>query len=137
MKRTTWEIGCLQIFTGTNAVPTATLRLTQANSGSVFERHDTATGVGPFDAICTAINRITRFEGSLEDLSIQSQGQRQTASGKATAKVRLGELIWEGTAEGADIMSAAAQAYLNAVNNKPCLRNPHKRENAELAEKLA
>ena len=77
---------------------------------------ETATGDGPVDAACQAIDRATNLSGKLEAFNIRAATPGKDALGEAHVSVRFGERLCNGTGASTDIIEAAVQAYLNAVN---------------------
>ena len=83
---------------------------------------DTATGDGPVDAAFRAIERICGVSGKLDDFQIRATTPGKDALGEAYVTVNFGETPYRGNGASTDIVEAAAQAYLNAVNKYLALR---------------
>lgn len=115
----TWSLDYLNVTSGNQTVPTATVRLkkaaTKKGAGEVVQ--DAGIGDGPVDASLKAIDRLTRTRGKLMDYVIRSVSQGKDALGEVTVKVDFGtgELI-TGKGASTDVIEASARAYLNAVN---------------------
>jgi 2-isopropylmalate synthase len=115
----TWSLDYLNVTSGNNTVPTATVRLTRAGStkGKRESVQDAGIGDGPVDAALKAIDRLTKTRGRLKDYSIRAVSQGKDAMGEVTVKVDfgIGELL-SGKGASTDVIEASARAYLNAVN---------------------
>ena len=118
----TWSMRYLNVTSGNQTVPTATVGLCKSTQGAkkpgdVKVLHDAGIGDGPVDAALKAIDRLTETKGRLKDYSLRAVSQGKDALGEVTLKVDFGdgELV---TGKGAttDIIEASARAYLNAVN---------------------
>jgi 2-isopropylmalate synthase len=120
----TWSLDYLNVTSGNQTVPTATVRLTRpsAKNGEVFQ--DAGIGDGPVDAALKAIDRLTNTRGRLMDYSLRAVSQGKDALGEVTVKVDFGngELV-TGKGASTDVIEASARAYLNAVNRFCCEQN--------------
>ncbi len=113
----TWALDYLNVSTGNQTVPTATVRLTKKDGSKTQVEQDASIGDGPVDASLKAIDRISKTKGKLMDYSIRAVSQGKDALGEVTLKVDFGDGD-QMTGKGAstDIIEASARAYLNAVN---------------------
>ena len=113
----TWSLEYLNVSTGNQTVPTATVRLTQAKGRKRVSEQDAGVGDGPVDAALKAIDRITNTRGKLMDYDLRAVSQGKDALGEVSMKVDFGngELV-SGKGASTDIIEASARAYLNAVN---------------------
>ena len=113
----TWSLDYLNVTSGNQTVPTATVRLTKQARRRTDIAEDAGIGDGPVDAALKAIDRITETRGKLMDYSLRAVSQGKDALGEVTVKVDFGdgELI-AGRGASTDIFEASARAYLNAVN---------------------
>ena len=102
----------LQITSGTNLRPTATIELRQNEQTIV----DSATGDGPVDAAYKAIERITGIIGKLTEYSIKSVSLGHDAIGEVFARVEFDGVLYNGRAASTDILAGSALAYLEALN---------------------
>jgi 2-isopropylmalate synthase len=117
----TWSLDYLGVSSGTQMVPTATVRLrhiVKENAGKEIEvMQDAGTGDGPVDAALKAIDRLTKTHGTLMDYSLRAASKGKDALGEVTVKVDFGDrLLVPGKGASTDIVEASARAYLNAVN---------------------
>lgn len=114
-----WTLDVMQVTTGTNNVPTATVRLRHGQD--VFT--DAACGDGPVESILKVIDRITGVEGKLEDFSLQAITKGEDAVGEVSVRVRYDDEAVQAKGSSTDIVEAAAKAYLNALNRHLFLKN--------------
>jgi len=115
----TWSLDYLSVSSGSQIVPTATVRLRrQRNKKKEPEvSQDAGTGDGPVDAALKAIDRLTKIHGRLVDYSIRAVSQGKDALGEVTVKVDFGQAkLVPGKGASTDIIEASARAYLNALN---------------------
>ena len=110
---TAWKLDSLQISSGTNMIPTATIRMRNA-SGEVLE--DAGTGDGPVDAAYSVIGRITGVTAKLTEYSIRAITGGKEAQGEVYVKLLYNDRSYRGRAFSTDVIEASALAYLQAVN---------------------
>jgi 2-isopropylmalate synthase len=101
-----------QVSTGTGSAPAATVTL-ESEKGVATEA---ASGDGPVDALCAAVNRLTGVAAQLMDYAIRAVTGGTDALGEVTVRVREGESITVGRASSTDVLEASVRAYLDAVN---------------------
>lgn len=101
-----------QISSGTSVVPTATVKL--AIEGKAFEA--AATGAGPVEAGCHAVDRITDIYGKMIDYKLQAVSAGKDALGEVTARIKIGSQVYNGKGLSTDIIEASVKAYINAIN---------------------
>jgi 2-isopropylmalate synthase len=102
----------LHVSTGTDTVPTATVRLLRKDE----EFQDAACGDGPVDAALKTIDRICGVQGKLLDFSLQAITKGKDAIGEVSLRVEFDGQTVNGKASSTDIVEAAAKAYLNCIN---------------------
>ncbi len=83
----------LQITSGTNLRPTATIELMQGEQLTI----DSATGDGPVDAAYKAVERITGVQGKLTEYSIKSVHSGHDAIGEVFVRVDFDGTTYERT----------------------------------------
>ncbi len=106
----------VHVACGYPSLPTASVSLTAPNGKSETQA---ATGTGPVDAICKAVNKIVRRECDVEDYIVHEVHGNLDAVCKVTIKVQgRGEGAKEGmgSASDTDILVASAKAYVMAIN---------------------
>ena len=83
---------------------------------------ETATGDGPVHASCMAIERITGIIGRLEQFDIRAATPGKDALGEAHVIVDFDGKRFTGSGASTDIVEAAVQAYLSALNKHAALQ---------------
>jgi 2-isopropylmalate synthase len=76
----------------------------------------TAAGNGTLDAVFRAIQDITGVPAELEDFSLAAATQGTDALGEAVVTLSQGSHVVLGRAMALDVIEAAANAYVNALN---------------------
>jgi hypothetical protein len=75
-----------------------------------------ATGNGTLDAVFRAIQQLTGVPAELEDFSLAAATQGSDALGEAVVTLSQGSHVVIGRALALDVVEAAANAYVNALN---------------------
>lgn len=75
-----------------------------------------ASGTGTLDAVFRAIQSATSVEAELEDFSLAAATQGTDALGEAVVTLSQGSHVVVGRAMALDVIEAAANAYVNALN---------------------
>jgi 2-isopropylmalate synthase len=102
----------LHIYSGTSAIPTATVRLTVNG-----ERREAAgIGDGPVDAVYRAISTAAGTTAQLVSYEIRSVTSGTEAMGEATVQLEQDGHRVVGRAASTDIIEASARAYLDGLN---------------------
>ena len=102
----------LQFTSGTNIVPTATVRLRMQDE--TFQ--ESGWGDGPVDAANKAIDLITKVPGKLLEYQIRAITAGKDALGEVTATVEVDGRRIVGRGSSTDVIEASVRAYLNAIN---------------------
>ena len=108
-----YTLKSVQVSCGTGLQPTATVCLITADGAELTEA---AIGTGPVDAVCQALNRLARVPNELVEFSIKSVTEGIDAMGDVTIRLRHQGVLYSGHAADTDIVVAAAQAFVNALN---------------------
>jgi 2-isopropylmalate synthase len=103
----------VQVSCGTGLLPTATVTLETREGG---ESSQAAIGTGPVDAVCQALNQLARVPNELVEFSVKSVTEGIDAMGEVTIRLRRDGTLYSGHAANTDIVVAAAQAFVNALN---------------------
>jgi 2-isopropylmalate synthase len=122
----TWSLDYLSVTSGSQTVPTATVRLQKlaGKKSAAACVQDAGIGDGPVDAALKAIDRLTHTQGKLLDYSLRAVSQGKDALGEVTVKVDFGQgKVVTGKGASTDVIEASARAYLNAVNRFLCEAN--------------
>ncbi|MCP9827627.1 2-isopropylmalate synthase [Synechococcus sp. L2F] len=108
-----YTLKLVQVSTGTNLQPTATVTLVTADGA---ELTGAAIGTGPVDAVCQALNALARVPNELVEFSVKSVTEGIDAMGEVTIRLRHQGVLYSGHAADTDIVVAAAQAFIHALN---------------------
>lgn len=108
----TTQLEYLHIYSGTAAIPTATVRLRV--KGEV--REAAAIGDGPVDAVYKAITSITRTGAKLIRYEIRAVTSGTEALGEVTVQLEQDGNKIIGRGASTDIIEASAKAYVDGLN---------------------
>ena len=108
-----YSLKLVQVSTGTNLQPTATVTLLNSDGAELTQA---AIGTGPVDAVCQALNQLARVPNELVEFSVKSVTEGIDAMGEVTIRLRADGVLYSGHAADTDIVVAAAQAFVNALN---------------------
>jgi 2-isopropylmalate synthase len=123
-----WQLSGLQVTSGSNTVPTATVTLIDTNGEKIT---DASIGDGPVDAIYSAIQRLTGVKAALADYRIRAVSKGKDAQGEVQIELEHSGRKIRGRGLSTDIIEASALAYLAAINR---LRSLEARETMVQAE---
>ena len=143
-----WDVTGLQVATGMQGIPTATVTLTGPDGVS---RYVAATGTGPVDAVYKAIDQIMGVSVTLEDYSMQSvnEGIEALATTRVVISPTEGgpnemgathaqsgitsDRKFTGLGSDTDIVCASARAYVSALNKLLTFSMRRKKQQMEAA----
>ncbi len=108
----TYQLEYLHIYSGTAAIPTATVRV--RTGGEV--REGAAIGDGPVDAVCKAIAGVTGTAARLARYEIRAVTSGTEALGEVTAQLEESGRKVVGRGASTDVIEASARAYLDGLN---------------------
>ena len=108
-----YTLKSVQVSCGTGLQPTATVTLVTAEGAELSEA---AIGTGPVDAVCQALNRLVQVPNELVEFSVKSVTEGIDAMGEVTIRLRHQGVLYSGHSADTDIVVAAAQAFVNAIN---------------------
>jgi 2-isopropylmalate synthase len=103
----------LHIYSGTAAIPTATVRL---RDGEEAAREGAAVGDGPVDAVYRAIAQLTGAQARVERYEIRAITSGAEALGEATVVLEQDGRRVTGRGASTDVIEASAKAYIDALN---------------------
>ena len=109
----TYSLDHVEFSGSDHDVATATVRVIGPDQ-QIYS--DAATGNGPVDAVCKAIERATAVSAQLVDFNVQSVTEGLDSIGEVVIRVQQDENIFTGRGASTDIVVASAKAYLSAVN---------------------
>ncbi len=121
-----YELVYLNINSGTNSIPTATVSIKNCNA----EYSDSATGDGAVDALFNAINRALNLQPNLESYQVRSVTSGREALGEVFVRIRHDNLSFTGRGVSTDIIEASGKAYISAINQQEL----HKAEQKNVEE---
>ena len=102
----------LQVISGLSTIPTATVSINF--NGDVFT--ETASGNGPVDAAYTAIKSLVKRKVHLEEYLVQAITRGSDDLGKVHVQVEHKGKTFYGYAANTDIVTASAEAFLDAIS---------------------
>jgi len=108
----TYQLDYLHIYSGTSAIPTATVRLRVKEE----VREGAAIGDGPVDAVCKAISAVTRTSAKLVKYEIQAVTSGTEAMGEVTVRLEEAGRKVVGRGASTDVIEASAKAYIDGLN---------------------
>ncbi|MFM7087317.1 MAG: 2-isopropylmalate synthase [Cyanobium sp.] len=111
--QTAFQLRRVQVSCGTGLLPTATVTLEAADGE---ERSAACIGTGPVDAVCQALNQLAGVPNELVEFSVKSVTEGIDAMGEVTIRLRANGVLYSGHSADTDIVVAAAQAFVNALN---------------------
>ena len=109
----TFKLDHVQFSSGDHDIPTATVRVVGYDDHMYSEA---ATGNGPVDAVCNAIQKVVNVPVKLVDFNIQSITEGMDAMGEVTIRVERGGRVYLGLGTSTDVVVASAKAYVAALN---------------------
>jgi 2-isopropylmalate synthase len=108
-----YTLAHVQVSCGSRSLPTATVTLRTRDGAELSEA---CIGTGPVDAVCQALNRLAQVPNELVEFSIKSVTEGIDAMGEVTIRLRHRGVLYSGHAADTDIVVAAAQSFVNALN---------------------
>ncbi|MEL7024631.1 MAG: 2-isopropylmalate synthase [Pseudomonadota bacterium] len=109
-----WQLSDLTVTSSTASHATATVTMrTNDNEQPVVEA---AVGSGPVEAACTAIERITGVELTLQHYDVRGVSIGDDAQGEVTITVSHEDATYRGHGISTDIVEASARAWLEVSN---------------------
>jgi 2-isopropylmalate synthase len=108
-----WQLVGLQVTSGSNTIPTATVTLRDSGGDPLT---DASIGDGPVDAIYSAIARLTGVRAALSDYRIRAVTRGKEAQGEVQIELEHSGRKIRGRGLSTDILEASALAYIAAIN---------------------
>jgi 2-isopropylmalate synthase len=108
----TYQLDYLHFYSGTSAIPTATIRLRV--KGEVKEC--AAVGDGPVDAACKAISQLTGTSAKLARYEIRAVTSGTGAMGEVAVQLEDGDRRVLGRGASTDVIEASVKAYIDGLN---------------------
>jgi 2-isopropylmalate synthase len=114
----TYKLLSLGAMSGSKTLPTAAVKMMIGDQ----EQEQSAIGVGPIDATFRALAEITGTKSKLLNFSVSSITGGTDAQGDVMVRIKDDDKIVIGQGADPDIITAAAKAYLNALNRLEYLK---------------
>jgi len=108
-----FQLKLVQVSCGTSLMPTATVTVV-GEEGE--EKTSVSLGTGPVDAVVRALDSLTEEPNELIEFSVKSVTEGIDALGEVTIRIRRDGALFSGHSADTDVVVAAAQAYINALN---------------------
>jgi len=108
-----YKLDLLQVSCGNQLVPTATVRILDAEGRP---KETTSTGTGPVDASYRAINQLIGVPNQLVEYAVNSVTEGIDAQGEVTVRIEVDGRTFVGRGADTDIIVASARALMNALN---------------------
>tara|TARA_Y100001968_G_scaffold174761_1_gene160181 strand:- start:931 stop:2556 length:1626 start_codon:yes stop_codon:yes gene_type:complete len=108
-----FQLQLVQVSCGTSLKPTATVTVLDQEGK---EQTAVSLGTGPVDAVVRALNSLVDISNELVEFSVKSVTEGIDALGEVTIRVRSQNKLFSGHSADTDVVVAAAQAYVNALN---------------------
>tara|TARA_Y100001968_G_scaffold319265_1_gene350545 strand:+ start:3507 stop:5126 length:1620 start_codon:yes stop_codon:yes gene_type:complete len=108
-----FQLKMVQVSCGTSLKPTATITITGEDQE---EKTSVSLGTGPVDAVVRALDSLTEEPNELIEFSVKSVTEGIDALGEVTIRIRRDGKLFSGHSADTDVVVAAANAYLNAIN---------------------
>ena len=109
-----FQLKLVQVSCGNTSKPTATITL--FDTEDLTENTAVSLGTGPVDAVCEALNTLAMVPNELIEFSVKSVTEGIDALGEVTIRIRNKGKIYSGHSADTDVVVAAANAYVNALN---------------------
>ncbi|MGE5569140.1 MAG: 2-isopropylmalate synthase [Rhodospirillales bacterium] len=107
-----YQLEYLQIYSGTSAIPTATVRLRVKGE----TKQGASIGDGPVDAVCKAISQVTGTSARLSRYEIRAMTSGTEAMGEVTVQLEEDGRRVMGRGASTDVVEASARAFINGLN---------------------
>jgi len=126
-----WTMVQMQVQSGTQLIPTATVKLRAADGTT---KVGSGTGDGPVDACCRAIDAVVGEAGELQGFTTRSVSEGTGALAEVTVRVKdlYSGRTFVGRGTHVDLVDASAEAYLDAVNSLLTARDAVEEKSASL-----
>jgi 2-isopropylmalate synthase len=108
----TYVLEYLHIYSGTSAIPTATVRIRMGEE----LREGAAIGDGPVDAVCKAISQVTRTSAKLSRYEIRAVTSGTEALGEVIVHLDDNGRRAMGRGASTDVIEGSAKAFIDGLN---------------------
>ena len=112
----TYSLDFFQVLSGTDAIPTATVKIKKMKNGDETIIMESALGDGPVDAAYKAIDKALDFQVKLVDYNIRAVTSGGSALGEVMVSLsKDGKKVF-GHGSSTDVVDASVRAYLDGIN---------------------
>ncbi len=113
----TFELKHIQVTCGSTGLPTASVEIRDLRDKTRVLK-TSSLGTGPVDAVCNAIQQLTKADCILIEFTVQSVTEGIDSLGEVSIRIQDNNdnSVYNGHAANTDIVVASAKAYLSAVN---------------------
>jgi len=108
----TYQLEYLHVYSGTTAIPTATVRLRIGEE----TREGASIGDGPVDAVYKSIAAVTKTNVKLLRYDIRAVTSGTEALGEVTVQLETAGRRTVGRGASTDVIEASAKAYVDGLN---------------------
>jgi 2-isopropylmalate synthase len=122
-----YRMSFLNTTSGTGSIPTATVKIIDTEEEDK-ELQEAATGDGPVDAACKAIDRAVGVSVKMIDYSLAGMTGGRNALGEVNIIAEHEERRYHGSGTSTDIVEASALAYINVINKVARMKGIEKRK---------
>jgi 2-isopropylmalate synthase len=119
-----FTLGSFSVMTGSHCLPVGSVELKTGESQLV----QTATGTGPVDALCRAVDRAVGVNPRLILYSVDMLTEGKDARAEITVSLAYMGRRFHGHSGSTDVVEASLRAYLDAVNNMEAHRRAYPEE---------
>ncbi|WP_407268212.1 2-isopropylmalate synthase [Radiobacillus sp. PE A8.2] len=124
-----YQLKAFQVQYGSHNLPTATVALTTPDG----ERVETAcTGQGSVEALYNTIETLVKENIHLTSFNLSSIGQGRDALAEVHVSMTVNETPVHGRGSSQDVLEAAAQAFINAVNRVFFTKTAEEKQKAKI-----
>ncbi len=112
----TYSLDFFQVLSGTDAIPTATVKIKKMENGDETIIMESALGDGPVDAAYKAIDKALDFQVKLVDYNIRAVTSGGSALGEVMVSLsKDGKKVFD-HGSSTDVVDASVRAYLDGIN---------------------
>jgi 2-isopropylmalate synthase len=111
--QTVYSLASFSVMTGSHCLPVGSVELEAGESTLV----QSATGTGPVDALCRAVDRAVGLNPRLILYSVDHLTEGKDARAEVTVSLAYLGRRFHGHSGSTDVVEASLRAYLEAVNN--------------------
>ncbi len=127
-----WTLEQLQVTCGTHLIPTATVQLRTPDGAT---RVASSTGSGPIDASCRAVDMVIGDVAELQGFTVRNVSEGHEALGEVMVRIKDFQTGETHVGHGAhtDVVTASAEAYVDALNTLAHARRDDVRRDTPVA----